>query len=157
MARNTDRTDNDEQDLVLSAEELRVRRIEEEAGRLRTSKRVETRQVEHTVDRQVEQASMDREAPLEGDSGEIETLEDGSISIPVFEEQLVIEKRLVVRERVIIRKHTITQQQHVQADLRREHLDVEADDEVADRVSGELLDRDGQDEVVDRANERTRD
>lgn len=76
---------------------------------------------------------MDREVPLEGDSGEIETLEHRSISIPVFEEQLVIEKCLVVCERVIVRKQTIIQQQHVHADLRREHLDVAADDEVADR------------------------
>ena len=30
------------------------------------------------------------EGLVEGDSGEVETLEDGSISIPVFEEQLVI-------------------------------------------------------------------
>ncbi len=153
MARKTERTDEGADDLILSADELRVRRVEEEAGRLRTSKRIESVPVERTIDRKIEQASMDREAPLEGDSGEIETLEDGSISIPVFEEQLVIEKRLVVRERVIIRKLTVTQQQHVQADLRREHLDVEADADIADRVSGELLDRD----VGDRATERTRD
>lgn len=155
MARNDERTEDGDQNVVLSADELRVRRVQEEAGRLRTSKRIETLPVEHMIDRQVEQASMDREAPLEGDSGEIETLEDGSISIPVFEEQLVIEKRLVVRERVIIRKQTITQQQHVQAELRREHLDVEADDDVRERVTGELLDRDG--DVGDRADERTRD
>ena len=34
---------------------------------------------------------------VDADSGEVETLPDGSISIPVFEEQLVITKRLVVR------------------------------------------------------------
>ena len=45
----------------------------------------------------------------EADSGEVEVLPDGSVSIPVFQEELVIEKRLVVRERVIVRKHTVTE------------------------------------------------
>jgi len=29
------------------------------------------------------------------------------MSIPVFQEQLVVEQRLVVRERIIVRKHTV--------------------------------------------------
>jgi len=38
------------------------------------------------------------------DSGEIEYLDDGSVSIPIIDEELVVYKRLVVRERVIVRK-----------------------------------------------------
>ena len=59
---------------------------------------------------------------------------DGTVSIPVFEEVLVIEKRLVVRERVLIRKHTVTEEHLVEADLRRERLEVEADPAVEGRV-----------------------
>lgn len=47
--------------------------------------------------------SVDRAAAYDQDSGQIETLADGSILIPVFEEQLVITKRLVVKEREIVR------------------------------------------------------
>jgi uncharacterized protein (TIGR02271 family) len=57
------------------------------------------------------------------------------LSIPVFEEELVVEKRLVVRERIIVRKHTVTEDHRVQADLRRERVEVEADAEVVDRVT----------------------
>jgi stress response protein YsnF len=74
--------------------------------------------------------------PLDGpDSGEIITLPDGSVSIPVFEEVLVVEKRRRVRERIIVRKETVVEDYVVEADLRKERVSVEADDDVADRVT----------------------
>jgi hypothetical protein len=43
--------------------------------------------------------------PVEGDdSGRVETLPDGSISIPVLEEQVVVSTRTVVRERLVVRR-----------------------------------------------------
>jgi uncharacterized protein (TIGR02271 family) len=69
------------------------------------------------------------------DSGQVEELPDGSLSIPVFEEQLVCEKRTVLRERIIVRKETVTEDRVVEADLRREHVEADPDAEVADRVS----------------------
>ncbi len=75
-----------------------------------------------------EEEAVRRVAPAEGDSGEIEVLPDGSISVPVFEEQLVVEKRLVLRERVIVRKVMVTEERTVEADLRRERVKVETDD-----------------------------
>ena len=66
----------------------------------------------------------------EGDSGEVETLPDGSLSIPVFEEQIVVEKRLVVRERVVVRRTTVYEEQVVAADLRRERVEIETDGDV---------------------------
>ena len=73
----------------------------------------------------------------EMDSGQVETLADGSLSIPVFEEQIVVTKRLVVRERVVIRKHTVFEDHVVTADLRRERLEVEADGDVVIHDEGE--------------------
>jgi uncharacterized protein (TIGR02271 family) len=91
--------------------------------------------VERVVPRDTEYADVERELVEPGhDSGEVETLPDGSISIPVFEEQLVVEKRLVVRERVIIRKHRVTEEHRIEAELRRERVDIEVDDAIADRV-----------------------
>ena len=38
----------------------------------------------------------------EADSGEVELNGDGSISVPIFEERLVVEKRLVVTRRILV-------------------------------------------------------
>ena len=104
---------------------------------MRAVKRVDTERVEHRVPRGVEHADIEQGPVLEGDSGEVITLEDGSLSIPVFEEQIVVTKRLVVRERVVVRKHTVYEEHQVTADLRREELAIETDgDVVVDEVGG---------------------
>jgi uncharacterized protein (TIGR02271 family) len=120
--------------VVRSEEELVVGTVSSEAGRVRARKIVDHQRVEQVVPVAVEHASPERVAVAEGDSGQIETLPDGSVSIPVFEEQLIVEKRLVVRERVIIRKHTVYEEQRVTADLARERVEIDADEAVADRV-----------------------
>ena len=124
-------------EVVRSEEELRVRTETVVAGSVRAHKTIETDHVEQTVPRDIEHAEVERVAADATDSGQIETLADGSISIPVFEEQLVIEKRLVVRERVIIRKSSTTEQHPVEADLRRERVHVDVDPAVVDRVTDE--------------------
>ena len=125
----------DEVSLVRSEEELDVGVLPTEAGRVRARKVVEQQRVEEVVARGIEHAQVERVAPEPADSGEVETLPDGSLSIPVFEEQLVVEKRLVVRERVVIRKHTVTEEHLVEADLRRERVEVDADPQLRGRIS----------------------
>lgn len=117
----------DSASVVRSEEELRIERGTTEAGRVRAKKHVDVEHVEQVVPRGVEHTEMEREAALPDDSGQVETLPDGSVSIPVFEEQIVVEKRLVVRERVILRKQTITEDHLVEADLRRERVEIETD------------------------------
>ena len=114
----------------LSEEQLRVRTEREVSGAVRARKEVDVEQVTRSVGRGVEHADVDRTPALEGDSGQVETLPDGSLSIPVFEEQLVVEKRLVVRERIVVRKHTVYEEHEVKADLRRERLEVETEGDV---------------------------
>lgn len=97
---------------------------------VKARKTVEWRRVDETATRDIEYAEVDRRAPNPEDSGKVEHLPDGSISIPVLEEQLVVTKRTVVRERIIIRKSTVTEEERIEADLRREHLEIEADGEV---------------------------
>ena len=124
-----DRIDErDDAALVRHEEELDVGTRLEEAGVVRARKRVETEHVERVVPRQYEEAADIERAPAnEGDSGEIETLPDGSVSIPLLEEELVVTKRMVVRERVVIRKRTTTEEHRIDAELRRERIDVESD------------------------------
>jgi len=57
------------------------------------------------------------------DSGEIEYLDDGSVSIPIIDEELVVYKRLVVRERVIVRKDAEIEHRRIETELRRERLE----------------------------------
>ena len=99
-----------------------------ESGRVRVRKHVETYPVTEVVPRNVEHAdTSERATAVEGDSGEVETLEEGSISIPIFEEVLVVTKRLVVRERVIVRRRTVVDEYTLETELRREHVTVEGD------------------------------
>ena len=132
-------------EVVRSEERLHVGTETRETGRVRALKRVEHEGVQTRVDRGTEHAELDRVpvADAEADSGQVETLPDGSLSIPVFEEQLVVTKRLVVRERVVVRKHTVYEEQLVRADLRKERLEVvdehgrAVDEDLGDRTPGD--------------------
>lgn len=109
-------------------EELDLGTTVHEAGSVRARKYVETEHVERAVPREVEYSDgIEHQAANSEDSGQAETLPDGSVSIPVFEEEIVITKRLVVRERVILRKRTVTEEHQIEADVRRERVEVEAD------------------------------
>ena len=124
--------DDRTRDMTLSEERLRVGTETERTGAVRAVKHVDVENVSARVQRGTEHADLDRvDVPdAEADSGEVETLPDGSLSIPVFEEQLVVTKRLVVRERVVVRKHTVYEEHEVSADLKRERLEVETDGDV---------------------------
>jgi uncharacterized protein (TIGR02271 family) len=111
-------------ELILHEEELDLDAVTREAGSVRARKRVEREEVSEVVPREFEHAQIDRVPAGEGDSGEIETLPDGSISIPLLEEELVVTKRVVVRERIVIRKETTTEQTRVTEELRKEHVEV---------------------------------
>ncbi|MEX2599660.1 MAG: DUF2382 domain-containing protein, partial [Dehalococcoidia bacterium] len=108
--------------------------LHEEAGHLgrvskdrvlRVKKWAAEEQVSEDVPREIEEAALERAPAGPEDSGQVEELPDGSLSVPLLEEELVVTKRLVVRERVIVRKHTRTEQARVESTLRREHADVE--------------------------------
>jgi uncharacterized protein (TIGR02271 family) len=127
-----------ETEVTRREEELDVDRTSEEAGAVRVSKHVDTYPVEQVVERHVERAEAPETAAPHGeDSGEIETLEDGSISIPVFEEEIVVTKRLVVRERIIVRKSRVTDEHRIETELRKERVEIDADAGIDDRVTAE--------------------
>lgn len=112
------------------------RRAEDERERQRSAReqldavsvrtQVDVERSTQRVERGTEHADVDRHpvADPAADSGRVETLPDGSLSIPVFEEQLVVTKRLIVRERVVVRKHTVYEEHEASADLRRDRLET---------------------------------
>ena len=121
----------DEATVVRHEEELRVDARPVEVGAVRARKRVESESVDRVYDREIEYADeLERAEAQENDSGEIETLPDGSVSIPIFEERLVVRKEVVVRERVVLRKRTVVEQQRVEAELRKERVEIEREGDV---------------------------
>ena len=45
--------------------------------------------------------------------------------MPLHAEEVVVEKRPVVKEEIVVRKHAVQDTENVEADLRRERVDVE--------------------------------
>jgi uncharacterized protein (TIGR02271 family) len=103
-------------------------------GFLRARKRVEAVKVDETVSASHENVNFERVPVADGDPGGVETLPDGGVSIPVYEEQLVVTKRVVLKERVVIRKRITEVVQPVRAELRRERVEIDVDEDVRDRV-----------------------
>ncbi len=122
---------SDEAVVIRQEEEIGgVRKRWRGLGFVRARKHVETMRVDEVVPRLVEDAQLDRVPADENDSGKIETLEDGSISIPVYEERLVITKEVVLTERVVIRKQVETVTERVRDELRKERVEIETDGDV---------------------------
>ena len=119
--------ERDAAEVVVSEERLTTETVTEPGGTVRARKHIEVQPFSQQVQRGTEHAELETHPVVEGDSGQVLTLDDGSVSIPVFEEQIVVTKHLVVRERVVLRKHTVYEEHVVTADLRREHLEVTSD------------------------------
>ena len=114
--------------LVRHEEELRIDAVPRDIGAVHARKRVDEHTEKQRVDRNVERlGKVERVTAEAGDSGQIETLPDGSISIPLLEERIVVTKQTVVRERVILRKQVKTEHEQVKATLRKERVEVDAD------------------------------
>ena len=119
----------DEREIVRHEEELTAETRAAERT-LRASKGVEGEPVDELVPRELERADVEYAAVGPEDSGEVEMLPDGSVSIPVLEEELVITKRTVVRERIVIRKRIETLHERIQTELRKERVELETEGDV---------------------------
>ncbi len=117
--------------VVRHEERLELGRTPRELGSVRARKRVVSDEVDEVAPRSVEHFDdVERTGAHENDSGEVEVLPDGSVSIPILEEELVVSKRTVVRERVIVRKRTETTHERVETELRREELEIDTEGDV---------------------------
>ena len=117
-----------ERSVVRHEEEVALEKRRVPVGAVNVTKSIESEEVEFPLPRRVEYVDgYETAEPQVQDSGQIETLSDGSVSIPIFEERLVVQKQLVVKERVIVRKKTLTEEQVVETTLRKEQVDIETD------------------------------
>jgi len=115
----------DRPETIRHEQELEVGRQLAPLGNVHVQKRVETERAARELPRKVEHGTVERVPATHEDSGEIETLPDGSVSIPVLAEELVITKRTVVRERIIVRKEVTTEIERVDAEVSHEVVDVD--------------------------------
>ena len=108
-----------------SEEELAIGKRQVQAGEVEVRKSVETEHVRENVPVMREEVTIERR-PVDDRMAAADIGED-AIRIPLTQEEVVVEKRPVVKEQIIVRKHAVTENQTVQADLKRERVDVSGD------------------------------
>jgi stress response protein YsnF len=113
-------------------EELHVGTTTEKVGSVRLRKTVESEEVATSFRARSRRRSRFGSLRWENDSGQIVTFPDGSVSVPIFEEEVVVTKRLVVKERIVIQKQRVIEDARIEANLLRERVEVEGDPGVLD-------------------------
>ena len=89
-------------------------------------KTVETEHVRQPVTRMREEVTVERHAVGGGGQQSRDTeIGEDEIRIPVVEEEVVVEKRPVVKEEIVVKKHAVSDERTVEADVRRERIDVD--------------------------------
>jgi len=116
--------------MTRSEEELRVGKTSEEAGKVRLRKWVETEHVSKTVPLTHEEVRVEREPITQDNRGRATAgaqISEGELEVTLHEEQVVAETRAVPKERVKLEKDVVTEDETVDADLRKERIEVEGD------------------------------
>jgi uncharacterized protein (TIGR02271 family) len=114
-----------ERRLTLSEEELAVDKRRVPAGEVRLSKSVETEHVREDVPVTREEVVVERHSVRSGIRADGVDLGEDEITVPVTAEEVVAKKRAVVKEEIVARKHEVEENRTVEADLRREHVEID--------------------------------
>jgi uncharacterized protein (TIGR02271 family) len=126
-----------EERMYRSEEELAVGKREVSAGEVEIQKGVETEHVRRPVQLRHEEVEVERRPVSDGEHGREARFEEEEIHIPLTEEEAVVEKRPVAREELIVRKRPVEETEEVEADLRRERIDVRKHGHVEEREEEE--------------------
>ena len=118
--------DRDDIHVQRKEEELVADTREREAGSVNVRKRVRTEKQRLRVPKRREEVYIDRTAPSEGSRSGVE-MGEKEFRIPIAEEELVVEKRPEVKEEIRIRKEVVEDEEVVEADLRKEEVEVDDD------------------------------
>lgn len=123
-----DRTvaDHDDASVVRHEEQLRVGTQERETGRARLRKYVVTDHETVDVPVEREEVSVER-TPIRDGQARTGTIGDEEVEVSLHEERPVVEKEAVAVEEVGLNKETVRDTQRVEADVRKEQVDVETD------------------------------
>src|SRR5690606_11155750 len=124
--------------ITRSEEEHAIGREQRQAGEVDVRKSVETERVSRTVPVTREEVTVERR-PVSGDMCADARIAEDEIRVPIMEEEVVVEKRVAPKEELVIRKHAVADQKTVEADVRKERVDV---DRKVDRDRDRDRDRD---------------
>jgi uncharacterized protein (TIGR02271 family) len=113
-----------------SEEELAVGKREHRAGEVDVEKHVETEHVRQQVPTRHEEVIVERRPAEGGAMAARGRIEESEVRIPVNEEELVVDKRTVPKEEIVVRKQERIENEEVEADLRRERVDVKREGDV---------------------------
>ncbi len=115
-----------------SEEELRVGTRKSETKAVKIRKRVVTERQRLDVPKMREEVTVER-VPVEGRdaAGLGAEISEDEIVVPVITEEVVVEKRPVVKEEIRIRKDVVHQEEVIEADVRKEEIDI--DDQTTQR------------------------
>lgn len=119
----------DEARMTLSEEQLEIDKRQRAAGQVEVEKEVETHHVREQVPTTHDEVVVERHPARPGMSAE-PRIEEGEIRVPVTEEELVVQKRAVPTEEVVVKKRQVVENETVEADLRRERVDVHREGDV---------------------------
>lgn len=117
--------------LTRSEEELEVGKRQVQGGEVDVHKRVETKHVTEPVRLMREEVTIERRPVRADQAGDSSAAigRDDEIRIPITEEEAVVQKRAVVKEELVIKKHAVSEDKTVEADLRKEKIDVDRSNE----------------------------
>jgi uncharacterized protein (TIGR02271 family) len=117
--------EGDEARVTRSEEELAIAKRRVAAGEVSVEKQVETEHVSQPVTVRREEVSVERRPVTEARLGSDPRIGEDEIVVPVTEEELLVEKRPVVKEEIVIKKHAVEHTEEVDADLRKERVDID--------------------------------
>jgi uncharacterized protein (TIGR02271 family) len=116
--------------MTRSEEELRIGTATEERGRARLRKWVDTEHVSETVPVSHDEVRVVREPINEANRDRAlagPDIAEGTHEMVLNEERVVVGKETIPRERVRLEKETVTEERPIEADLRKERIEVEGD------------------------------
>ncbi len=116
----------DEMRIQRSEEELRVGTRKREAKAVKVRKRIVTERQRMDVPKMREEVTVER-VPVEGRDAAALGAEIGEdeMVVPVITEEVVVEKRPVVKEEIRIRKDVVHEEEVIEADVRKEEIDID--------------------------------
>lgn len=115
----------DEQRITRSEEELAIGKRRVPIGAMSIRKRVDTQHVSQPVSTSHEEVTVERRPVSNADGARGANISDNEIRIPVYEDEIVVDKRRVVKEELVVKKQAVQDTQTVEADLRKERVDVD--------------------------------
>jgi len=131
----SDLENEDELRIQRSEEELIAGTREREAGAMKVRKRVRTDREQIRVPTKREEVSVER-VPVVGREAAPGEIGEEEIVVPVVEDEVVVGKRAVVKEEIRVRKDVVHDEEVVEADVRKEEVDIEDSTEHGGRPGG---------------------